>query len=170
MGTILIKCSAVAGTHEQVRFLEPAHRTAQVRAIYCEDLKRFTILPPHPARNVCCCTIPRTREGIAIGCQPRLVFRKVFHRAESDPGLIGLSLAETGENVANHILNLRSSLISASSASLRCVSSTSGAILSTRPHRIFLAATLVGQGHCLANPAFQDLISRQSPLSGATGC
>src|SRR5438094_627567 len=102
MRAIFIKCAAMTWTHEQVRFLEPAHRTAQVRAIYCEYLKRFTILPPDPARNVCCCTIPRTREGIAIGCQPRLVFRKVFHRAESDPGLIGLSLAETGENVANH--------------------------------------------------------------------
>src|SRR5439155_8532650 len=102
MGTILIKCAAVAGAHEQMRFFEPANRTAQVRAIYCEYLKRFAILPPHPARNVCRCSIPRTREGITIRCHPRLVFRKVFHRAESDPGLVRLSLAETGENVANH--------------------------------------------------------------------
>src|SRR5439155_6114001 len=102
MRTIFIKCAAVAGTHEQVRFLEPAHRTAQVRAIYCEDLKGFASLPPDPARNVCRRTIPRPRERITIGCQPRLVFRKVFHRAERDPGLVRLSLAETGENVANH--------------------------------------------------------------------
>src|SRR5438105_3632010 len=102
MGTILIKRSAVAWTHEQVRFLEPAHGTAQVRAIYCEDLKRFTILPPDPTRNVCCCTIPRTREGIAIGCQPRLIFREAFHRPQCNPRLVRLSLPKTGENVTNH--------------------------------------------------------------------
>src|SRR5438132_6563239 len=92
----------MAWAHEQVRFLEPAHRTTEVRAIDREHLKRISSLPTYPTRNVCRCPIPGPRERITIRCEPRLVFGKAFDRTEGDPRLIRLSLTKTRENIADH--------------------------------------------------------------------
>src|SRR4030095_13791233 len=99
---IVIICSAMARTHKQMRLFEPAHRTSEMRAIDRENLKFFPGEPPHPTRDVRRRAIPGSGVWIAIGCQSRLIFRKIFQSSEHNPRLRRDIAAEAGEDIPDH--------------------------------------------------------------------
>ena len=99
---IFIIHAAVAGTHKQRGLFEPAHRTAEMRAIDREDLKLLPREPPHPTRDIRCRAIPGSGVGIAIGRQPGLIFGKIFQRTEHDPRLRRYIAAKAGEDIPDH--------------------------------------------------------------------
>src|SRR5258708_38554687 len=89
-------------THKEVRFLEPAHRTAQVGTVDRKDLKLISLHAPDPARDVGGGSVPRARIRIPKLGEPRLLLPKVSQRAERNPGLERPFSAETGKHIAKH--------------------------------------------------------------------
>src|SRR5882724_734309 len=99
---VFIKRAAVAGTHEQVRLLEPSHRAPEMRAIDREDLKLLPGKPSHPTGDVCRFAVPRPSVWIAIRRQTGLIFRKIFQRTEQNPRLRRFPTIKAGEDISNH--------------------------------------------------------------------
>src|SRR5262245_63419234 len=73
-----------------------------MRAIDREDLKFFSREPTHPTRDIRCRAIPGSGVRITIGCQPGLIFRKIFQRSEHNPRLRRHIAAEAGEDIPDH--------------------------------------------------------------------
>src|SRR5690349_6356289 len=73
MRTIFVESSPMTRTHEEVRFLKPAHGTPEMSAIDRKDLKLDAIRPSHLAGNVGGLTIPCVCVGITKFCDARLV-------------------------------------------------------------------------------------------------
>src|SRR5262249_53900325 len=73
-----------------------------MRAIDREDLKFFPRKPTHPTGNVRCRAIPGSGVRITIGCQSRLIFRKIFQPSEHYPRLRRHIAAEAGEDIPDH--------------------------------------------------------------------
>src|ERR1043166_6055585 len=85
MRTVFVESTTVTRTHEQVRFLKPAHRASEMSAIDRKDLKLVAFYPPHPARNVRSLTIPFARVGITKFRYARLVLWECCQRSKCNP-------------------------------------------------------------------------------------
>ena len=92
----------MTGAHEEVRLLEPADRTSEVRAVDREDLKLLSLHPPHPARNISCLAIPRARVRVSVLRHSCLVFREISERSQRDPGCERTFVTETGEDITEY--------------------------------------------------------------------
>src|SRR5258708_3938154 len=99
MRSILIERAAVAGTHEQPRFLKPTNRAPKMRAVDRENLKRFCIDPADPARNFGSLPVPRFVIGVTIDRQSSLAFRELAQRPERNPTVLGLA-SEARERIS----------------------------------------------------------------------
>src|SRR5579871_5513570 len=75
----------MTGTHEQSRLREPAHRTAEVRAVDGEDLKALALHAPHPAWNLVGFAIPCIADGVRVLGQARLALGEFVEFAQGDP-------------------------------------------------------------------------------------
>src|SRR4029453_13699905 len=81
-GTVSIIGTTVARTHEQSGLREPAHGTAEMRAVNGKHLKGVAGHVPDPARNVGGLAIPGTHERVAECRHARLAFRELAQRSE----------------------------------------------------------------------------------------
>ena len=72
-------------THEQMRFLEPADRTAEVGAVDREDLKLIPVHASYPAGNIGRLSVPGSRVGVLIFRQTRLVLRETGNWPKRNP-------------------------------------------------------------------------------------
>src|SRR5258708_2134207 len=80
--SVFIKRAPMARTHEQPRFLKPAHRAAEMGAIDRENLERLRVHPAHPTWNFSGVPVPRLADRVAIDGQARLAFRKFVEGPE----------------------------------------------------------------------------------------
>src|SRR5262249_17918584 len=86
--------AAVAGAHEEVRLGEPAHRTAEVGTVDGEDLEPVLVDAPDPAGEIGGRPVVRPPRRVPERRQPGLADRELERRAEGDPPVGALRLAD----------------------------------------------------------------------------
>src|SRR5207245_741407 len=84
---IFVVDPAVARAHEQTCLREPAHWTAEVRAVDREELEPITLDVAHPARGVGCGTVPLHAHRVPVDGQASLALWKIRDRTNLDPRL-----------------------------------------------------------------------------------
>src|SRR5258708_3995057 len=85
---VFVKHAAVARTHEQPRFLEPAHRASEMRAVDGEHLEFFAFDAAHPARDVAGLAVPGLHERVFECREVRIVLGEIADGTERDPGAV----------------------------------------------------------------------------------
>src|ERR1700754_1784842 len=89
-------------THEQMRFLKPAHRTTEMRAVDGEDLKLISLHASYPAWDIGCLSVPGSRIGVLVFREARLVLRETANWAKRNPRLEWASRSKAGGQITEH--------------------------------------------------------------------
>src|SRR5579875_1472784 len=95
---VFVVSSAVTRTQNQSGFLEPAHRTSQMRAVDGEHLKLVARQAAHPTGNVGRLPVPWACVRVAISGKARRLLGKIFESAKGNPGSRIFSLYEARED------------------------------------------------------------------------
>src|SRR5262252_8438704 len=83
---VLVVDAAVTGAHEELGLREPAHGTAEMRAVDGEDLEALRVDAPDPARDLGRGAVPRHAKWIFVLGEPGLSDGEGIHASQLDPG------------------------------------------------------------------------------------
>src|SRR5262249_1226636 len=84
---VLVVDAAMTGAHEELGLREPAHGTAEVRAVDGEDLEALPVDAPHPACDFGGGAVPLDAKRVLVLGEPCLSHGEAVHSAQLDPGL-----------------------------------------------------------------------------------